>query len=118
MKRTALNKQRKLRKQRAKQKVGRGTEDRPRLSVFRSNKNIYGQLIDDFAEETLVSASSFDVKDDKLTKTEEAEKVGEILAERADSEGIEKVVFDKGSYDYHGRVKALAEGARSGGLNF
>lgn len=118
MKQTDLNKKRKLRKNRAKQKVGRGTENRPRLSVFRSNKNIYGQLIDDFAEETIVSASSYDVKDDKLTKTEEAEKVGEILAERADKAGIEKVIFDKGSYDYHGRIKALADGAREGGLNF
>lgn len=118
MKQTDLNKKRKLRKNRAKKKVGRGTKDRPRLSVFRSNRNIYGQLIDDFAEETVASASSYDVEDDKLTKTEEATKVGEILAERAEKAGIEEVVFDKGSYDYHGRVKALAEGARDGGLNF
>lgn len=118
MQRKNLNKQRALRANRAKRKVGKGTKERPRLSVFRSNRYIYAQLIDDFEGETLVSASSHEVENDKLSKTEEAEKVGEFLADEAKDAGIERVVFDKGSYNYHGRVKALAEGAREGGLNF
>lgn len=95
-----------------------GTSVRPRLSVYRSNKYIYAQLIDDFAGHTLASASSLEDEIDGDSPTEESEEVGEVLAERAQKEGIEKVVFDRGGYKYHGRVAALAEGAREGGLDF
>ncbi len=89
----------------------RGTKDRPRLSVFRSNKHIYAQLIDDQAGETLAAASG---GGDIST----ASKVGKDLAKKALKLKIKKVVFDRGGYKYHGRVKALAEGARQGGLGF
>lgn len=96
-----------------------GTAQRPRLSVFRSNKEIYAQLIDDLNAVTLVSASSRDnLTDEKLTKSELANLVGKKVAERAVEAGISNVVFDRGGYPYHGRVKALAEGAREGGLQF
>lgn len=96
-----------------------GTALRPRLNVFRSNSNIYAQLIDDVAGVTLVSASSVekDFGESKGNK-EEARKVGKLIAERATGKGIEEVVFDRGGYIYHGRVKELAEGAREGGLKF
>ncbi|MFI3253943.1 MAG: 50S ribosomal protein L18 [Eubacteriales bacterium] len=96
-----------------------GTATRPRLNVFRSNTNIYAQIIDDVTAVTLVSASSND-KDFvvKGTKTEVSKAVGEALAVKAKAKGIEEVVFDRGGYVYHGRVAALAEGARSGGLKF
>ena len=96
----------------------RGTSERPRLSVFRSNKAIWAQIIDDSVGRTLASAGSISVTDKGLSKTDQASKVGELLAERAKAAGIESVVFDRGSYLYHGRVKALAEGARQGGLDF
>lgn len=96
-----------------------GTAQRPRLSVFRSNKEIYAQLIDDLNAVTLVSASSRDkLSDEKQTKSEIATLVGKKIAERAKEAGIETVVFDRGGYPYHGRVKALADGAREGGLQF
>lgn len=96
-----------------------GTASRPRLSVFRSNKEIYAQLIDDIAAHTMAAASSREADiDESLSKTETAKKVGEVLAKKAKEEGIEVVVFDRGGYPYHGRVKALAEGAREGGLKF
>ena len=97
----------------------RGTAERPRISVFRSNKDIYCQAIDDINGVTLVSASSRD-KDLERTgnKSEIAKKVGLALAARAQSKGISEVLFDRGGYLYHGRVKALAEGAREGGLKF
>ena len=96
-----------------------GTPERPRLNVFRSETNIYAQVIDDTTGTTLVSASSLE-KDFSCdgTKTDAAKKVGEMVAERAKAKGIETVVFDRGGYLYHGRVKALAEGAREGGLRF
>ena len=94
-----------------------GTSVRPRLSVYRSNKYIYAQLIDDFAGHTLASASSQEEGVAGETPTEESHAVGELLADRAEDEGIEKAVFDRSGYKYHGRVKALAEGAREGGLN-
>ena len=96
-----------------------GTPERPRLNVFRSETNIYAQVIDDTTGKTLVSASSLE-KDFSCdgTKTDAAKKVGELVAERAKAKGIEAVVFDRGGYLYHGRVKALAEGAREGGLQF
>lgn len=97
----------------------KGTSDRPRLSVFRSNKSIYCQLIDDRSGVTIASVSSND-KDAKLegTKTEQAKKVGQLIASKAQSLNIENVVFDRGGYLYHGRVKSLAEGARESGLKF
>ena len=95
-----------------------GTPERPRVSVFRSNKAIYAQVIDDRAAATLVAARSVEVDGGGLKKAEVAKKVGELLAQRAKDKGIERVVFDRSGYLYHGRVKALAEGAREGGLVF
>lgn len=95
-----------------------GTSGKPRLSVFRSNKAIYAQLIDDISGQTIASASSQDLKTVKGTKVEISKTVGQKLAEKAVSSGIKDVVFDRGGYLYHGRIKALAEGAREGGLNF
>ena len=93
-----------------------GTAERPRLSVFRSNKQIYAQVINDLTGTTLVSASSLGME--KMPKKEQAEKVGEMLAEKAQAAGISTVVFDRNGYLYHGRVKELADGARKGGLKF
>ncbi|HHP7238743.1 50S ribosomal protein L18 [Longibacter sp.] len=94
-----------------------GTPRRPRLSVYRSNKYIYAQLIDDFDGHTLASASSLEEGVDGEDPTDESRRVGELLAERAQEKGIAKAVFDRSGYKYHGRVKALAEGAREGGLH-
>ena len=96
-----------------------GTPERPRLNVFRSATNIYAQIIDDVNGVTLVSASSLE-KDFACegTKSDAAKQVGMNVAERAKAKGIDTVVFDRGGYVYHGRVKALAEGAREGGLQF
>lgn len=111
--------ERKLRIRRRIRKVSFGTENRPRLSVFRSNKEIYVQVIDDNAGKTLASASSRDKGIDvKGTKTEIANAVGKAIAEKAKKAGVESVAFDRGGNLYHGRVKALAEGAREGGLKF
>lgn len=93
-----------------------GTALRPRLSVFRSNRFIYAQLINDEASRTVTCASSREVKNGKKSKAELARLVGELLAKRAKELGIKSAVFDRREYKYHGRVKALAEGARSGGL--
>ena len=95
-----------------------GTAERPRLSVFRSEKNIYAQIIDDVAGNTLVAASSVEKDFGPGSNKEAARKVGKLIAERAVAKGIEEVVFDRGGYIYHGRVKELAEGAREGGLKF
>jgi len=97
-----------------------GTSERPRLAVFRSNKEIYAQLIDDITSTTLVAASSREesVSNEKLPRVEKAKLVGKLIAERAKTSGIEKVVFDRGGFLYHGRVKALADSAREAGLNF
>ena len=96
-----------------------GTAERPRLSVFRSEKNIYAQIIDDVAGNTLVSASSVEKGfEGSGANKEGAHKVGKLLAERAAAKGLENVVFDRGGYIYHGRVQELAEGAREGGLKF
>lgn len=95
-----------------------GTSVRPRLSIYRSNKYIYAQLVDDMEGHTLTSASSLADDVEGETPAEESHAVGELLAERAQEEGIEKVVFDRSGYRYHGRVQALAEGARQGGLQF
>ena len=93
-----------------------GTAERPRLSVFRSNKQIYAQVINDVTGTTLVSASSLGLE--AMPKIEQAQKVGALLAEKAKAAGITSVVFDRNGYLYHGRVKALADAAREGGLNF
>ncbi|MBO7051228.1 MAG: 50S ribosomal protein L18 [Prevotella sp.] len=93
-----------------------GTAERPRLSVFRSNKQIYAQVINDVTGTTLASASSLGLE--AMPKTEQAQKVGALLAEKAKAAGITSVVFDRNGYLYHGRVKALADAAREGGLNF
>ena len=96
-----------------------GTAERPRLSVFRSESNIYAQIIDDVAGNTLVAASSVEKGfEGNGGNIEAAKKVGAMVAERALQKGIEEVVFDRGGYVYHGRVQALAEGAREGGLKF
>ena len=96
-----------------------GTPECPRLNVFRSNANIYAQIIDDVNGVTLVSANTLEKDFEGATgNVEAAKKVGAILAERAKAKGIEEVVFDRGGYIYHGRVAALAEGAREGGLQF
>ena len=93
-----------------------GTAERPRLSVFRSNKQIYAQVINDLEGKTLASASSLGLE--AMPKIEQAQKVGALLAEKAKAAGITSVVFDRNGYLYHGRVKALADAAREGGLNF
>lgn len=95
----------------------RKKSDRLRLSVFRSANNIYAQIIDDSCGRTLVSSSSLSIKE-KISNIEVASKVGIFLAQEAMKQGISKVVFDRGAYLYHGRVKSLADGARSGGLQF
>ena len=96
-----------------------GTPERPRLNVFRSEKNIYAQIIDDVAGNTLAAASSVEKDFEGLGSNKEAaRKVGKLVAERALAKGIEEVVFDRGGYIYHGRVMELAEGAREGGLKF
>lgn len=104
-------------KYRIRKKVS-GTAERPRLTVFRSNKQITAQLIDDAEGKTLAYASSADktMVDAKGTKTELAEKVGTLISEKAQAAGITEAVFDRNGYLYHGRVKALADGARKGGL--
>ncbi len=110
------------RRRRVRRKI-HGTADRPRLSVYRSLKQIYAQLIDDTAHCTLVEASSLSLKlakspKEKKTKVEIGKMVGLLLARKAMDKGIKKAVFDRGHYLYHGRVKALAQGAREGGLEF
>ena len=112
------NAQRLKRHKRVRGKIS-GTPERPRLNVFRSETNIYAQIIDDVAGVTLVSASSLEKGFEcDGTKTDAAKKVGLMVAERAKAKGIDLVVFDRGGYLYHGRVQALAEGAREGGLQF
>jgi large subunit ribosomal protein L18 len=95
-----------------------GTAERPRLAVFRSNRGVAAQLVDDTTGRTLAAASWLNVGKAKGTKSEQAAAVGKLLAENAKKAGIERVVFDRGGYLYHGRVKALAEAAREGGLQF
>jgi large subunit ribosomal protein L18 len=95
-----------------------GTAERPRLVVFRSNRGIFAQLVDDEAGRTIASASWLQLRPTKSTKTDQAAEVGKALAAAARKAGIETCVFDRAGYLYHGRVKALAEGAREGGLQF
>jgi len=100
-------------------KTLKGSTERPRLSIFRSNKGIYAQIIDDVKGVTLVSASSLS-KDFSASgnKVEQSKEVGKLIADKAKAAGVTKVVFDRNGYLYHGRVKALADGAREGGLDF
>jgi large subunit ribosomal protein L18 len=101
-------------------KIISGTPERPRLSVYRSNKEIYAQIIDDVSGKTIIAASSRDkdIDGSKLNKVEAAKLVGQAIAQKALQAGIETVAFDRGGYLYHGRVKSLADGAREGGLKF
>ena len=92
--------------------------ERPRLSVYRSNRGVFAQLIDDGKGHTLAAVNWIEPELRKLSATEQAKRAGELLAERAKAAGVETCVFDRGGYKYHGRVKALAEGAREGGLSF
>ena len=96
----------------------KGTKDRPRFSVFRSNKCVFLQLIDDIKGITLISVNENEIKSKKEDKTQKAFKAGELFAEKALKLKIKKVLFDRGGYKYHGRVKAVAEGAKKGGLKF
>lgn len=111
-----------LRRQVRVRKKIQGTSSRPRLNVFRSLEHIYAQVIDDEAGTTLASASTVDKelrsRVASMKKSEQAKEIGKVVAERAKAKGIESVVFDRGGFPYHGRVKALAEGSREGGLAF
>jgi large subunit ribosomal protein L18 len=105
------------RRRRVRAKI-RGTADRPRLSVFRSNKGVSAQLIDDVSGRTVAAVNWTEPELRSLASMEQAKRVGELLAQRAKEAGVETCVFDRGGYQYHGRVAALAEGAREGGLAF
>jgi large subunit ribosomal protein L18 len=105
------------RRRRVRAKVS-GTAARPRLSVYRSNRGVFAQLIDDTKGHTVAAVNWIEPDLRKLTASEQAKKAGELLAERGKAAGVETCVFDRGGYQYHGRVKALADGAREGGLAF
>lgn len=110
---------RRIRIKRRIRKIITGTAQRPRLSVFRSNKEIYAQIIDDEAGKTIASVSSLNVKEAHgISKVEQASVIGKQIAEKAKEAGVENVVFDRNGYLYHGRVKALADAAREGGIKF
>jgi large subunit ribosomal protein L18 len=116
---TVLTKrQRRLRRRRRVRARVTGTTQRPRLSVHRSNRGVFAQLIDDGKGHTVAAVNWIEPELRKLTASEQAKRAGELLAERAKAAGVETCVFDRGGYQYHGRVKALAEGAREGGLVF
>lgn len=122
MGKTSENILQRLRRKRSIRKKVAGSTERPRLCVFKSTRHIYAQVVDDSVGRTLVSASTMD-KDgrgfaEELKPVDRAKKVGELLAARCKAAGIEKVVFDRNGFKYHGRVKAVADGARSGGLEF
>jgi large subunit ribosomal protein L18 len=110
--------QRRMRRRKRVRAKIRGTAQRPRLSVFRSNRGMFVQLIDDDAERTIAAVAWAEPEVRKLSPLEQAKRIGEILAGRAKEAGVETCLFDRGGYRYHGRVKALAEGAREGGLRF
>jgi large subunit ribosomal protein L18 len=112
------NAQARLRRRRRVRAKINGTSERPRLSVFRSNRGIGAQLIDDVAGHTLAAVNWVEADLKSLARMEQAKKAGELLAQRAKEAGVEDCVFDRGGYRYHGKVKALAEGAREGGLKF
>jgi large subunit ribosomal protein L18 len=110
--------QRRLRRRRRVRAKIRGTAERPRLSVFRSNRGMFAQLIDDDGARTIVAVAWIEPELRELAPLEQAKRAGEILAGRAKDAGVETCLFDRAGYQYHGRVKALAEGAREGGLRF
>jgi large subunit ribosomal protein L18 len=110
--------QKRLRRRRRVRARVRGSSERPRLSVFRSNRGVFAQLIDDDRGHTVASVSWIEPELKELARREQAKKAGELLAARAKDAGVETCVFDRGGYRYHGRVQALAEGAREGGLRF
>jgi large subunit ribosomal protein L18 len=112
------NRQRRLRRRRRVRARIHGTAERPRLSVYRSNRGVFAQLIDDTKGHTVAAVNWIEPELRKLTAAEQAKRAGELLAERGKAAGVESCVFDRGGYQYHGRVKALAEGAREGGLSF
>src|SRR4029077_13813171 len=114
---TTKGQQRLRRRRRVRARIS-GTAQRPRLSVFRSNRGVFAQLIDDNAGHTVAAVNWIEPELRKLTASEQAKKAGERLADRAKAAGVETCVFDRGGYQYHGRVKALAEGARRGGVGF
>jgi large subunit ribosomal protein L18 len=105
------------RRRRVRAKVG-GSAERPRLSVFRSNRGIQAQLIDDVNGHTIAAVNWTEADLKSLGRMDQAKRAGELLAERARAAGVEQCIFDRGGYQYHGKVKALAEGAREGGLRF
>jgi large subunit ribosomal protein L18 len=109
---------RRLRRRRRVRSKVHGTAERPRISVFRSNRGVFAQLIDDDAGRTIASVQWTESELRSLKPMEQASTAGKLLAERAKAAGIDTAVFDRGGYQYHGRVKALAEGAREGGLSF
>lgn len=113
-----LVRQRRERRHRALRSRLSGSEQRPRLCVFRSSAHMYAQVIDDTAGHTLAAASTLDVEARDGTKTERARRVGELIGQRAKEKGITTVVFDRGGFLYHGRIKSVADGARSAGLQF
>jgi large subunit ribosomal protein L18 len=116
---TVLTKrQRRLRRRRRVRARIVGSAERPRLSVYRSNRGIFAQLVDDSSGNTVAAVNWIEPELRKLTASEQAKRAGELLAERAKAAGVESCVFDRGGYKYHGRVKALAEGAREKGLVF
>ena len=110
--------QRRLRRRRRVRARVRGSSERPRLSVYRSNRGVFAQLIDDDAGRTVASASWTEPELRKLDSMEQAKRAGELIAERAKAAGVESCVFDRGGYQFHGRVAQVAEGAREGGLKF
>jgi len=110
--------QHRLRRRRRVRAKVRGSAERPRLSVFRSNRGVFAQLVDDDAGRTLVAVSWIEPELRELAPMDQAKRVGALLAERARAAGLERCVFDRGGYRFHGRVRALAEGAREGGLAF
>ena len=110
--------QRRLRRRRRVRAKVHGSAERPRISVFRSNRGIFAQLIDDESGRTLAAVNWTEPELRGLAAMEQARRAGEVLAERAKAAGVDTAVFDRGGYQYHGRVQALADGARSGGLTF
>ena len=114
---TTKPQQRLRRRRRVRAKI-RGTAERPRLSVFRSNRGVFAQLIDDTDGRTIAAVNWIEDDLRKLGPMEQAKRVGELIAQRAKENGVETCVFDRGGYRYHGRVRALADGAREGGLRF
>ena len=116
---TVLTKpQRRLKRRRRVRAKVRGNAERPRISVFRSNRGIFAQLVDDDAGRTIAAANWTEPELRTLRPMDQAQRIGALLAQRAKAAGVESAVFDRGGYKYHGRVKALADGAREGGLTF